>query len=303
MKSASRLFFAGLIPVCFLLSCANQPHTGDQNAEAVMAETVDTDAATAATRDSGRQFVRTATLKFRVEQVEQATYEIEALTRAAGGFVTHSALNSITESRELKPVSRDSSVESLRFTVTNDITIRVPSTRLDTTLKAIAALTEYLDQRNIDADDVALQLMANDRTTARTQLFAANRHTKYPKLSQQALDLQKEADAAAIANLSLLDQVSYSTVTLSLYQRTQVKHWLVANDKGIAAYEPGIGARLWNSVTWGWRLVEELVVQLTRFWLLFLAGLAAFFLYKRYKGREALKTQAPGKRNVSVSGE
>ncbi len=293
MNTASRLFFAGLIPVCFLLSCANQSESRATTA-AGMPETAAADAVTAATtgpHDSTRQFVRTATLKFMVPQVEQATYEIEALTRAAGGFVTHSALNSITENRELTPVSRDSSVESLRFTVTNDITIRVPANRLDTTLKAIAALTDYLDQRNIEANDVALQFMANNQASARPQLFAATKNSSKTGPSQQTLNLRKEADAAVIANLSLRDQVSYSTVTLSLYQRSQVKHWLVANDKGITAYQPGIGTRLWDSVTWGWNLVEELMVQLTRFWLLFLAGLAAFLLYKRYKGRTSPKTQ------------
>ena len=294
MKSASRLFVAALIPACFFLSCSNQPHSGAQT-EASMPESDPGDAAAATHADSsGRQFVRTATLKFRVQQVEQATYQIEALTHAAGGFVTHSALNSITENRELTPVSRDSSVETLRFTVTNDITIRVPSNRLDTTLKAIAALTDYLDQRNIEADDVALQVMANNQAATRPQRFATTRNTTKAGLSQQTLDLQKEADAAAIANLSLKDQVSYSTISLSLYQRSQVKHWLVANDKGITAYEPGMGARLWNSITWGWSLVEELIVQLTRFWLLFLAGLVAFLLYKRYKGRVDPKAQTRG---------
>ncbi len=229
-------------------------------------------------------------MKFRVKNVAEATCQIETLTANAGGFVTHSGLNSVTDYQSVTPVSADSSIESLQFTVTNDITLRIPNHQLDTTLKAIAALTEYLDHRNINADDVALQIKANALAVKRNRQFQTPGKIKVS--GETAVDLQKDADDAGTATLLLRDQISYSTVTLSIYQRQQTKTWLVANDKAQKPYQPGLASRLWDSVKTGWYLVEELIVILARLWLLFLIAILAYLLFKRYKkqGRIVPKT-------------
>jgi hypothetical protein len=287
MKSISRILISGLIITTGIFSSCNSNHEA-QVAESSTA--VSTDAAGNTVKDGARQFVKTADMKFRVQNVTDVTYKIEALTSSAGGFVTHSGLNSIIDGQSLTSVSPDSSVETLRFTVTNDITIRVPDEQLDTTLKAIAALTEYLDHRNISAEDVALRIKANEKAVKRPQLFTAGH--KSSTLSQTAIDLQKQADDADIANLSLRDQINYSTVTLSIYQRQETKRWLVANDKGITAYQPGLALRLWDSVKIGWHFIEEVLVLLTRLWLLFVLALLGYFLFKRYKKTGSINSKA-----------
>lgn len=291
MKSILRILSSGLIATVIFASCNSNQEA--RVAEAITAENSKappTDAAGNTVKDGARQFVKTADMKFRVQNVADVTYKIEALTANAGGFVSHSGLNSIIDDQSVTSVSADSSVETLRFTVTNDITIRVPDERLDTTLKAITALTEYLDHRNINAEDVALQIKANEKAVKRPQLFTARQ--KGSTLSQTAIDLQKQADDADIANLSLRDQIDYSTVTLSIYQRQETKRWLVANDKGITAYQPGLALRLWDSVKIGWHFIEEILVLLTRLWLLFVLALLGYWLYKRYKKPGRISSKA-----------
>lgn len=291
MKSIPRLLISGLIATAILASC-NSKHKA-QNTESALAtesKTTVTDAAGNIIKDAGRQFVKTADMKFRVQHVTEATYAIEAITANAGGFVTHSGLNSVIDNQSVTSVSADSSVETIKYTVNNDITIRVPNNRLDTTLKAIAALTEYLDHRNIHADDVALQIKAKEKAIKRPQLFTTAQ--KGNTLNQAAIDLQKEADEADIATLSLRDQIDYSTVTLSIYQRQESKRWLIANDKGITPYQPGLGLRLWDSVKTGWYLAEELLVQLTRLWLVFLLAVLGYICFKKYKKRNRVSVKA-----------
>lgn len=282
MKSIPRILISGLIATAICSSC-NSNHES-QVADAIVgknSKTSTTDAAGNIVKDSGRQFVRTADMKFRVQNVTGATYKIETLTATVGGFITHSSLNSNIENQSVTTISADSSVETLQFTVTNDITLRVPNNQLDTTLKAIAALTEYLDHRNINADDVALQIKANEKAVKRARLFTPGQSGR--TLSQPAIDLQKEADAADIAIRSLHDQIDYSTVNLSIYQRQETKRWLIANDKGIAPYQPGLALRLWDSVKTGWSLLEEVLVLATRLWLLILLAILGYIFLKRYK--------------------
>jgi len=180
------------------------------------------------------------------------------------------------------------------------MTLRVPNHRLDSTLKAITGLVDYLDYRTIKAEDVALQIKANQKTMQRAahngqRLRQAidNRGRRLGETADaedQADVRQQEADNAEIANLSLEDQVNYSTVSLEMYQRAETRHWVVPGDTNIDDFRPGLGWRLWDALKAGWRIVEELLVLVTRLWLLLLLGLAGWLLYRRFRpGKLSLK--------------
>ncbi len=239
-----------------------------------------------------RQFIRSSDMKFRVKDVAQATYRIEELTRSVNGFVTYTQLESTADEKSIKPISADSALETLHYTVVNNMTIRVPNTKLDSTLQAIAGLVDYLDYRTIKAEDVALQIKANEKTQTRAANNNRNIRTaidnRGKKLNETttaenlATDRQKEADDAEIANLSLRDQVSYSTVSLSLYQRAETKCWIIPNQDNTDDYRPGFGLRIAEALKTGWHLVQDLVVLLTRLWLLLLLLFLGIFLYRKY---------------------
>ena len=184
-------------------------------------------------KDTEHKFLRTSDVKFKVKNVEAATYEIEDITNRHGGFVTFTHLNSTVDNVATTPISADSSLETTSFTVANTITIRVPNVRLDTTLKDIAKLVDYLDYRIIEADDVSLQLkgnsMAQERMAINRQRMVQavdNRGTKLPDVTEaeeSLLDKQQQADDALLENMSLNDQIKYSTLQVYLYQRQGIK--------------------------------------------------------------------------------
>ena len=120
-------------------------------------------------KDSNRKFIRTAELKFKVKSVIQSTYDIENITNRQGGFVTYTMLSSTVDNVTNTAISADSSLETTSYSVTNTITLRVPNTQLDTTLKEISRNIIYLDYRIIKAEDVALQLLSNKLTQKRSQ--------------------------------------------------------------------------------------------------------------------------------------
>lgn len=244
-------------------------------------------------KDTTRRFIRTADLKFKVKSVIKSTYNIENITNRQGGFVTYTNLTSTIDYTSNTAISADSTLETTYYTVTNTITLRVPNTKLDTTLKEIANNIDYLDYRIIKAEDVALQILSNSLTQKRSvknekRLTDAidNRGKKLKETTlaeELLLRKQEQADNAKISNLSLTDQINFSTINLSIYQRQTIKRELIINDKNIDAYEPSFGSKILDALKYGWQVLETFLVFLAKLWGLFLFAIIAFFFYKKYK--------------------
>jgi len=243
-------------------------------------------------KDTTRRFIRTADLKFKVKSVIKSTYDIENITNRQGGFVTFTNLTSNINNVTNTAVSADSSLETTYYTVTNSITLRVPNTKLDTTLKEISNNIDYLDYRVIKAEDVALQILSNNLTQKRSakneeRLTNAidNRGKKLNETTvaeEILLSKQEQADNAKISNLSLTDQIKFSTINLSIYQRQTIKRELISNDKNIDAYEPSFGNKILEALKFGWDILETFIVFLTKLWGLFLFAIVVYFVYKKY---------------------
>jgi hypothetical protein len=243
-------------------------------------------------KDTTRRFIRSADLKFKVKSVIKSTYDIEDITNRQGGFVTFTNLTSNIDNATTTAVSADSSLETTYYTVTNSITLRVPNTKLDTTIKEISNNIDYLDFRIIKAEDVALQILSNNLTQKRSakneeRLTNAidNRGKKLNETTvaeEILLSKQEQADNAKISNLSLTDQIKFSTINLSIYQRQTIKRELISNDKNIDAYEPGFGTKILDALVYGWDILETFIVFLTKLWGLFLFAIFVYFIYKKY---------------------
>lgn len=250
-------------------------------------------------KDTTRRFIRTAEMKFRVKNVAQMTYQIEGLTLRFDGFVTYTNLASNINHKTITALSADSSLETIYYTVSNVMTLRVPNTKLDTTLKTIATLIDYLDYRIINARDVALEILSNklkqDRmkkteTQHTTVIESGNKNVlKSQHTGENPLYKQEISDEAKLANLSLEDQINFSTIHLSIYQREETKRWVIPNDKNIDAYEPGFGAQLLESLKYGWNILERFIVFLAKLWGLFLFGFVIYILYKKFGHKLKIK--------------
>ncbi len=243
-------------------------------------------------KDTSKKFIRTADLKFKVKDVKSATFKIEDIISVFDGFVTYTNLSSTINRRTLIPVTKDSSSENTYYTVENNIVIRVPNIKLDTSLKAIAKLMDYLDYRIIKADDVTLSLLTNKaaekRLNAHEQRLTKaidNRGKKLYETSdveENLLNKQMLSDKARIANMSLKDQISFSTIHLTIYQRETIKIEKIENDKSIECYKPDFLNRIMDSLKIGWAVLEYIIVFFAAVWEFILLGLIAFFMYKRF---------------------
>lgn len=251
---------------------------------------VPSSAASHKSNDASRKFIRTADLRFKVENVVRSTYHIEDIISSHGGFVTYTKLSSDINNVIKTPVSADSTLETTYSNIINNITLRVPDTALNATLKDIATNITYLDHRIIKADDIALQILSNKLSQKRSAASAErlknaidNRGKKLREttLAEDGLqELEKQNDQALLANLSLNDQVNFSTVNISIYQRQVVKHELLSNERNRAAFERSFGFKMLESLDDGLLIIESLILMLTKLWWLLLLAVPAYFVYR-----------------------
>jgi hypothetical protein len=294
MKQVSKLGLAVLL-LGIAFAC-KQATTSDEDSAETAADSVGvgTTSSNAAVvkKESNRKFVRTADLKFKVKNVAKSTYAIENIVAKNGGFVTFTDLKSTVNEKSETKISQDSTLETTRFTVDNTITLRVPNTQLDTVLKLMVNEVAFLDSRLIKADDVALQLLSNKmaqkRLTSHQKRLEKGIDTKGKKLNDitnaedKVLDRETESDETVLKNLSLEDQVNFSTVTLYLYQRESVLQEIVANEKSINAYRPHIGLQILDGLKTGWFMFEAIIAFIVQLWSIIVLVILGLFIYKKY---------------------
>lgn len=291
MKTITKLVVATFTLAIMLYSCKQSEAPAEDGASENVKSEKDVVSSSAAVEknDSNLKFIRTADIKFKVKNVPQSTYAIENAVAKFGGFVTYTNLQSTVSEKTKTKISQDSTLETIKYDVENNITIRVPNRQLDTILKTVAKQIDFLDFRVIKADDVSLQMLANQ--------LAQNRSASHEKRVQNAIDnkgkklhtiidaeenlnTKKEAnDTKKLENLSLQDQVNFSTLTLQIYQRETIKQEIVANEK---VYRENIGSKILNGLKTGWFLLEGIIAFVVQLWSLALIGIVGYLVYKKY---------------------
>lgn len=293
MKTNTKIVLT-LLAFGLVLSCKQASDRNEatyENAENKVMDSVISSSAAVVDKNSTRKFIRTADVKFKVKNVAKSTYAIEDATAKFGGFVTYTNLQSTINEEDKTKVSQDSTLVTTKYKVENNITIRVPNTKLDTVIKTIAKQIHFLDYRIIKADDVSLQMLSNEmaqkRSNSSEKRLKNAIDSKGKKLNQivdaeENLDLKKEQnDASKIQNLSLNDQVNFSTITLNIYQDESIKQEMIANEKSINSYRPNIGLQILDSLKTGWFMFENIIATIVLLWPLFLIGILGFFGYKK----------------------
>lgn len=272
------------------ISAEESESTGNKTKE--MEQNMTSTAAKVSGVDSLRKFIRTAELEFKVANVFKSTHKIEDLVKGFGGFTTISNLNSEIKNSRTYSISQDSSVEITEFVVKANLTVRIPKANLDTFLRSIAPMIVFINKRNVSAHDIQLDILETELAQLRNQTFVEDTKTATVKSTNSrvaALSAQADADAAKIERLMMLDKVEYSTVTIDIYQNSEVEYEKVANQNK-DLFTPRFGNRLWNSIKVGFIIIEELFLFLVKMWGLIVVGLIIFiltkFIIRRYKKKQ-----------------
>lgn len=294
MKTIAKLGLTSLMIIALLFSCKKADYASEESADLKMTadSTAVSSSAAVEQKDSKQKFIRTADIKFKVKNVVKSTYTIENAVSKFGGFVTYTNLQSNIQNQIKTKISQDSTLQTTKYTVENNITIRVPNTQLDTVIKSIAKQIDFLDFRVIKADDVSLKLLANQLSQKRSAVSEKRVEKAIDSKGKKINDImqaentlanQKEAnDNRTIENLSIQDQINFSTVTLQLYQNETIRQEMMASEKDSAAYKPNLGIQAIDALKSGWYILEAILIFFVNLWPFVLIGFCGFFIYKKY---------------------
>lgn len=293
MKTIAKFGMTTVVIIALLFSCKKADTYQEDAAAESSTSTANIVSSSAAVekKDSNHKFIRTADIKFKVKNVAKSTYAIENATVKFGGFVTYTNLQSTVHDEIQTKISQDSTLQTTKYSVINDITIRVPNTQLDTVIKTIAKQIDFLDYRVIKADDVSLKLLSNqlaqNRSVENNKRIENAIDTKGKKINdvmeaENTLAAQKEQnDSSKIEKLSLNDQINFSTITLQLYQNQSLKQEVVPS-KDNNTYKPNIGIEIIDALKSGWYILQGIIVFFINLWPFILIGTGGFFLYRKY---------------------
>jgi hypothetical protein len=247
--------------------------------------------------DSTHLFIRTADVRCRVDEVANSTYTVEKTVNSLGGYVSNTQLASNQTWQYQTQVSDDSLRQITKYVVTNNVTIRVPAKNLDSLLKALVPLVDYMDYRNVTVNDITLEQIAIQLEQARLAKYNAmlqekvvDQTSKPDKLMDAAaamLAKQEQKDLAYLESLRLNDQVAFATVNLQLYQPETTSTVMIYNERPQPPYEIGIGERLADSLYAGWKGFSYILSGIVILWPLWLIGGLVFYFVRRQMKKAA----------------
>ncbi|OFX37037.1 MAG: hypothetical protein A2X08_12005 [Bacteroidetes bacterium GWA2_32_17] len=265
-------------------------------ADTITNQDVISSSAAIVSKDSSRKFIRTADLKFRVKDARRATLKIEDIIGNHNGFVTYTELKSEPLYTEVIQQSEDSSIEIIHYRVVNDMTLRVPNTELDSTIRAIGVLAEFLDYRIIKAEDVSLSILSKQLAAKRLKKYnqritnaidnKGNRLNDISQAEDNKLNRQEQSDNNLIDELSIKDRIDYSTIQINLYQRASTIKTIIESEKETEPYTTGFGKRFMNGVNTGWKILEFIVLAIINTWSILLIIAATLFTIRYFIKRK-----------------
>lgn len=240
---------------------------------------------------AGRKIIRTANIKTKVANTEQATYKIERIARQFDGFVTKTDLESRIIGENSTPISSDSVLQISQYEVSNTLSLRIPTHRLDTFLSEISSVYKFLDYRRVHADDLTADFLSNEMRA----LVRANSVKRIENASDnkgKRLDNIVEAEQTALAmNDAKIDQqirnmetdysIQYSLVTLEVYQEAVISKSMKVNPSVLEPL-PNFGYRFQEALSRGWSVLMGLVLLIVNLWSVILIALLGWFIYKKY---------------------
>lgn len=216
--------------------------------------------------ETERKLIRTAEIRFQVENLEASSKKIEALTQQFSGFIT-----GMYQSNN-------------RYTIHNNLTIRVPADNLDRFLEAIEEESVYTDRKQITAQDVTEEFL-DISTRLETKKAVRDRYISILRERAQSVKdildaeekirvIQEEIESIEGRLKYINNRTTLSTVNVELYQ--EVEYVAPPN-----THEKSFFTKLKDGFVNGWSLILDLAVGLVTIWPILLIVILLWVLRKR----------------------
>ena len=239
---------------------------------------------------SKAKLVKTAVIRFKVKNVQQTAEHITSLATSINGMVMHHQMGSTAERSDNVRISDDSVMRVTSFNTTAEMTLKIPSVKLEEFLNQVGRMGIYVNDRSMDITDKSLDyLSAQLKLKSRTELIDQQKKGKIIiKKPEDVLNLKDDMIDQQIGNRQIDDAVKNSIVTLSFYQSNTINKEVIANDDP-SAYKLPFFKRLGMAVESGWGLFVDVIIGLANVWVFLLAGIGVWMIIRRYRGKVLVK--------------
>ncbi|QEM12567.1 DUF4349 domain-containing protein [Mucilaginibacter rubeus] len=281
----TKLFLALLAGVLLLGACGRsskyEPLREDR---ASAADTVAVSADSTKVEITPTKLVKTADMRFKVKNVQQTGDAIAALTARDGGMVMHHQMQADVERSEDIRVSNDSVKRVSALRTNADMTVKVPSEKLEGFMTEVAHMGMYVTLRKMDIEDRTLDYLSEKlKLKNRQDLVDQQKKGKVViKNPVNVMLLKDDMVDQQIGNMRTDEAVKYSIVTLSFYQSNFINQEMIANDDP-SAYQLPFVNRLAIALNNGWQLFVELILGLANLWVFITLGIGLWAMYRYYK--------------------
>lgn len=267
----------------FLFGCRN-----NADEKQMIADLTDSISISGLSGDSIK-LVKTASINFKVKDVEQGIRAVSGLAQKYGGMLSHQYLETVEGERKELKISTDSLMVISANTPRADITARIPSGNLEAFMYSIADIGYFTSSSKLDIDDKSLDYLKNElkQKNRMEVLFQPTPKKSSGFAKPKSIGVKDEIIEQAISNRAIDADVKYSTITLNLYQNPLVRKEVIANYY-IAGYTLTAGKRWSAAISNGWEYFVDFILVITQLWVFIIAVLLICFSYRYWQQKKKL---------------
>jgi len=233
------------------------------------------------------KLVKTAGIRFKVKNVQQTTENIMALTNGLKGMVMTHQMGSTAERSLDVRINDDSVMRVTSFSTTADMTVKIPSAKLEEFMNQVAHMGIYVNSQSMDVNDKSLDYLSSQlKLKSRAELVGQQKKGKIIiKKPEDVLQLKDDMVDEKINNLGIDDAVRNSIVSLNFYESNTIKKEIIANDNP-SVYNLSFFNRLRMALENGWGIFVDLIVFIANLWVFIMAGVGVWMLAKQVKNKK-----------------
>jgi hypothetical protein len=281
----TKLFIPLIAGLGLLCACKNKSGyelvNNGSNADTVRADS---------TSVSQPKLIKTAGMRFKVKNVQQTSEKIAALTTSYHGTLSHHQMGSTPDRSQDIRISNDSVMRVTSFNTTADITVKIPSEKVDDFMNQVSRLGIYVNSRSMDITDKSLDyLSAQLKLKSRVELVSQQKKGKIIiKNPANVLLLKDDMIDQQINNRGIDDAVRNSVVNLSFYQSNTINREIIANDDPSAYNLPFLN-RFGMAIEKGWQVFVDVIIAMANLWVFILVGTGLWIIVKYYRNKKAIR--------------
>jgi hypothetical protein len=214
------------------------------------------------------KIIKTASARYKVADVKIATEQIKMIAKQYEAYIS------------------DLRFENNLYQKENRFTLKVPSDRFDGIMDSIGSVVEFVEYENITTKDVTEEYV-DIQTRLKTKLEVKSRYEEVLRKNARTVEdilntedklrvIQEEIEAAQGRLKYLTNKVTYSTIQIDLYETVEYK-------KEPDSYKKSFVAKAKNGLSFGWNMIEAILLGLIHIWPILLLGvLLVLLLWKRF---------------------